>query len=232
MAMVKRGRAKAHTTVLGGGKYASAGIVKRRSPGRAVSYQQTAREQILHQQRAKQIAAQEAEVLRQKTIKQRQAENLARAREALAAKRAKAYQTQLTKERSLGQARATKALDEPLMKAPPRQSSNIWKIGYDLVTRILRIDFNSGARYEYFEVPPDIAADVVKGAQTAVTTGENKWGKWWSGKNPSVGAAVYRLIVKGGYKYRLVFITAPRPATRTMTTKAKPPATRSKGRTP
>jgi len=39
------------------------------------------------------------------------------------------------------------------MKMAPVSSSNLASVGYDSTTRILRVEFRSGAVYEYSEVP-------------------------------------------------------------------------------
>lgn len=39
------------------------------------------------------------------------------------------------------------------------------------------------------------------GAVPAKTSGQNEHGRWWVGKNPSLGAAFSALIRQGGYQY-------------------------------
>ena len=38
----------------------------------------------------------------------------------------------------------------------PVQSSNIASIGYDSTTLTLEVEFNTGAVYQYFDVPPQV----------------------------------------------------------------------------
>lgn len=61
------------------------------------------------------------------------------------------------------------------------KSSNISKLGYDAPTRRMAVQFKSGATYHYHGVDAKTAE--------AVTTAE------------SVGSAVNRMLVKGGFKY-------------------------------
>jgi len=44
--------------------------------------------------------------------------------------------------------------------------------------------------------------DVSGGSAVCITSGENKYGSWYVGKTPSVGAAVHKFLIKRGVKYR------------------------------
>lgn len=89
-------------------------------------------------------------------------------------------------------------------------SSLIWRIRYNDQTEELDIWFNSGAQYRYFEVPYDIVERVVSGNGTVSTNGHNVWGRWFKGKNPSVGKAFIEYIKKGGYRYMKIAQIMPR----------------------
>jgi hypothetical protein len=87
-------------------------------------------------------------------------------------------------------------------------SSNIEGFAYDDKTGKLLVRFlgghpnRNGPIYGYQGVPPEIFEIFRKGAIPAKTNGKNKWGKWWQGKYPSMGAAMNHLIKAGGYPYQ------------------------------
>lgn len=90
------------------------------------------------------------------------------------------------------------------------QSSNIYGFQYDPRSQSMFVKFNgkdsigSGPIYKYDGVPPQIFKIVKAGAIPAKTTGQNRWGKWWISKSPSLGASVSSLLVKGAYPYQKV----------------------------
>lgn len=96
----------------------------------------------------------------------------------------------------------------PLDKAMP--SSNIHSFAYDKNSGKLYVKFqgdypsNNGNVYEYTGIPENIFSLFKKGAVPARTDGQNKWGKWWKGKVPSIGASLYTLIKEQGYQYRKI----------------------------
>lgn len=87
-------------------------------------------------------------------------------------------------------------------------SSNIYGFKYDPNTGKLLVKFQGsgesgqGPIYEYSNVPKNIFNIFRLGAVPAKTSGRNKFGVWWRGKMPSLGAAMYELIKKGGYPYQ------------------------------
>lgn len=83
-------------------------------------------------------------------------------------------------------------------------SSNVYGYQYNPRSKMLRVRFNSGSVYEYDGVPPQIFKVFQAGAVPARTDGQNKWGKWWKGKIPSLGAAFYHLIRSRDYPYKKV----------------------------
>jgi hypothetical protein len=89
-------------------------------------------------------------------------------------------------------------------------SSNISKFGYDEKTGQLMVQFlgkypnANGPVYSYGGVPKQIFDLFRQGAVPARTDGKNRWGKWWKGKNPSMGASMYTLIKNAGYSYQRV----------------------------
>jgi hypothetical protein len=80
-------------------------------------------------------------------------------------------------------------------------SSNIDRIMYDDETRELVIKFNSGDYYTYFDVDFTEFVGVFEGAGICRTSGSNRYGTWFVGKFPSVGAAVYDILVQSGKSY-------------------------------
>ena len=82
------------------------------------------------------------------------------------------------------------------------QSSNVDKIMYNDETNEMVIKFNDGSYYTYFDVDFNLFRDIFEGNGVCRTEGENQYGEWWVGKSPSVGAAVYELLVESGIPYK------------------------------
>ncbi len=93
---------------------------------------------------------------------------------------------------------------------PSMPSSNIEGFAYDDKNGRLYVRFlgkhpdRNGPVYQYNGVPQNIYDIFQKGAIPAKTDGKNKWGSWWKGKYPSMGAAMYHLIRAGGFPYQRV----------------------------
>lgn len=89
-------------------------------------------------------------------------------------------------------------------------SSNVWGFAYDKSSKTMYVKFNGkderddGPVYAYGGVPGNIARVVMAGAIPARTRGQNRWGRWWVNKNPSMGASVSALLVKGAYPYQRI----------------------------
>jgi len=81
-------------------------------------------------------------------------------------------------------------------------SSNVRRIVYNDESKEMVIQFQDKSIYTYFEVPFQIFLDVSGGKATCITTGENKFGRWFVGKNPSVGAAVWKYLRDSNIKYK------------------------------
>ena len=84
------------------------------------------------------------------------------------------------------------------------QSSNVYGSQYDPKTGKLLVRFQEGAVYQYDDVPPYVFKAFQAGAAPAKTKGKNKYGQWWVGKNPSLGAALNTYIKQANYNYRRV----------------------------
>ena len=95
-----------------------------------------------------------------------------------------------------------------LQEAMP--SSNVSGFNYDDKTGKLYVQFlgkypnRQGSVYEYDNVPKQIFELFRRGAIPARTKGSNRWGKWWEGKVPSIGASLYTLLAQSQYPYRRV----------------------------
>ena len=89
-------------------------------------------------------------------------------------------------------------------------SSNIYGFRYDPRTGKLLVKFqgdvgkSNGSVYEYDKVPPNVYKIFRDGAIPAKTQGHNRFGRWWRGKKPSLGAAFYEMIKLGGYDYKQI----------------------------
>jgi hypothetical protein len=81
-------------------------------------------------------------------------------------------------------------------------SSNIFGFAYNPKDGRLLVRFNEGGVYGYEGVPPGIFKMFQEGAIPARTNGQNRWGKWWRGKSPSLGSSFYSLIKSGPYPYQ------------------------------
>jgi hypothetical protein len=87
-------------------------------------------------------------------------------------------------------------------------SSNIYGFNYDYDKNKLLVKFQGngaegqGPIYSYEGVQPYMFNLFKRGAAIAKTTGKNKWGEWWRGKSPSIGAAMHAFIKMGNYPYQ------------------------------
>ena len=96
----------------------------------------------------------------------------------------------------------------PLTNSYP--SSNVNSFSFDDKTGKLFVKFNGkdnrddGPVYQYSGLSPFIFDLFRKGAVPARTNGSNKWGNWWKGKVPSVGASLYTLISSQNFPYQKV----------------------------
>jgi hypothetical protein len=107
----------------------------------------------------------------------------------------------------LSQAGAPPGPPEKIRMARPFPSSNIHSFGYDDKTDRLFVKFQgdfpdqNGPVYGYEGVPKQIFELFRAGAVPARTDGQNQWGRWWKGKQPSLGSSLYTLIAGGNYPY-------------------------------
>jgi hypothetical protein len=78
------------------------------------------------------------------------------------------------------------------------QSANVKAWKYDTEFETLEIEFNDGSKYLYEFVSFEEYTKITEGRARCKTEGENQYGKWFVGKTPSVGAAVYKFLVESG----------------------------------
>ncbi len=88
------------------------------------------------------------------------------------------------------------------VKQADLQSSNIWGTAYDPRTSKMLVRFHGGGVYEYSGIPRGIYQAFVSGSASAKTKGKNKYGQWWVGKTPSLGAAMHEYIKRGNFPFR------------------------------
>lgn len=89
-------------------------------------------------------------------------------------------------------------------------SSNVHSFSYDDKNGQLFVKFNGkdnrddGPIYSYGGIAPVIFNLFKNGSIPARTNGSNRWGKWWKGKVPSIGASLYSLISSQNYPYQKI----------------------------
>lgn len=83
----------------------------------------------------------------------------------------------------------------------PLQSSNVYGYRFDPFRKRLTVRFQGGSVYRYEGVPKVLFDYFSTFPGVAKTTGQNKYGKWWRGKESSIGATFHQLIKLGGFPY-------------------------------
>lgn len=81
-------------------------------------------------------------------------------------------------------------------------SSNVRRVMYNDESKEMFIQFQDKSIYTYMNVAFDLFMKIANGDATCITTGENKYGKWYIGKTPSNGAAVHKWLIKTGVAYK------------------------------
>ena len=81
-------------------------------------------------------------------------------------------------------------------------SANVDRMKYDEVKEELVIRFNDGEYYTYTGVSASLFKKVLEGDAACISSGSNEFGEWEVGKFPSIGAAVYKYLVKGNIDYQ------------------------------
>lgn len=75
-------------------------------------------------------------------------------------------------------------------------SANVKDIMYNDEIEELVIKFHDGQIYTYPAISFSLFQEIYTGNAEPLTSGENRWHKWEKGKAPSVGAAVYKNLVR------------------------------------
>jgi len=81
-------------------------------------------------------------------------------------------------------------------------SSNVQSYRYNDVSGELILTFNDGSRYRYYQIDKDDFESIVLGDAECITEGENEYGRWFIGKSPSVGAAVWQYLIDRAIRYQ------------------------------
>lgn len=84
------------------------------------------------------------------------------------------------------------------------QSSTVYGFNYDNRNRKLYVRFQGDGTYEYDNVPPSVFRLFATGSARAKTNGRNRYGAWFIGKSPSLGASLNQYIKAAGFPYRKV----------------------------
>ncbi len=74
------------------------------------------------------------------------------------------------------------------------KSSTIRKMNYDPEKQEMETIFNSGDKFRYYDFDQSSWDELSAKATPAKTSGKNKFGVWWAGKNPSLGATFNKII--------------------------------------
>lgn len=84
-------------------------------------------------------------------------------------------------------------------------SSNIKNWVYNSKKKTLLITFNDKKKYRYYGISGAEFKNVTSGNAACLTSGTNKFGRWWIGKYPSQGAALYRYVIQNEKRYERVY---------------------------
>lgn len=84
------------------------------------------------------------------------------------------------------------------------QSSTVYGFKYSPRNKRLFVKFQGDGVYKYDNVPSVIAKLFMNGASRAKTQGSNRYGAWWQGKKPSLGAALNQHIKNLGFPYQKI----------------------------
>ncbi len=83
-------------------------------------------------------------------------------------------------------------------------SSNVKSYAYDSIKLELYITFNDNSTYRYDNITIQEFFEIRNGEASCITEGSNQYGSWYVGKTPSVGAAVYKYLVRANVPFQKV----------------------------
>jgi hypothetical protein len=84
------------------------------------------------------------------------------------------------------------------------QSSTVYGFKYSPRNKRLFVKFQGDGVYKYDNVPRNIANLFANGSAKAKTQGSNRYGAWFVGKSPSLGASLNEYIKKLGFPYQKI----------------------------
>jgi hypothetical protein len=97
--------------------------------------------------------------------------------------------------------RSSKLIKQKKWSKRDIKSSNVDRVLFNDENNQLVVQFNDGSKYTYFDVNFSEFISVIDGLAECKTEGKNKWGEWYVGKSPSVGAAVWEYLINTGKSY-------------------------------
>lgn len=80
-------------------------------------------------------------------------------------------------------------------------SANVDEYRYNDVNHTLILTFHDGSKYKYFGIDRETFDSIVLGDASCETAGENEFGRWWVGKQPSVGAAIWKYLIDTNVRF-------------------------------
>jgi hypothetical protein len=136
--------------------------------------------------------------------------NRAKTRAALQARSQRTAQQQLTKTKRQANISTARILKGMRNKTGSVVSSNVAAVDYNELTSKLYVAFLNGSEYEYdlsgVSDGVKYAIKIYTGQASCTTKGVSQYNgrRWWVGKNPSVGAAVWKYLRRAAIPYRKV----------------------------
>lgn len=92
---------------------------------------------------------------------------------------------------------AVKRAIEDLLKIPEEdRSSNIALFSYDPSDNEAFFQFHDGSFYRYKSVPPELVKEIAEKNAIPITSGENMYGVWSPDDKKSIGAALWKYMLK------------------------------------
>ena len=82
-------------------------------------------------------------------------------------------------------------------------SSNVDRVMYNTDTSELTIRFTNDEIYTYPNIDEELFNQIIDGVDAPKTSGENDYGEWKKGVGPSVGATVYKRLVKRNAPFKI-----------------------------
>lgn len=90
----------------------------------------------------------------------------------------------------------TLKVKRPSGKLSTMKSSWVKNYSYNKLNKILYMATFKGSRYYWNNVNEDDASSTIFGKASCITNDPRKLPRWWIGKNPSLGAAYWHIMLK------------------------------------